>query len=151
LRETATANEFVRGWKFRPRVSAAGKRGREMVDVEAALFKSIAELIHEQRTTSGRDRRENPRHPYPCIQLIAPFDGEHLPEQSDFQQVMCHDLSPHGFSFRSTHAPRMQQLIVALGKVPFKFLVAEVVRTTPVVTEQDGEFQIGCRFLSRIA
>ncbi|MGE0760008.1 MAG: hypothetical protein AB7F89_04305 [Pirellulaceae bacterium] len=120
------------------------------LDFEDALFQSIAALIHEQRQGTQRDRRDIARHPYRCIQLIAEFDGQNLPEQHEFQQVQCHDLSPQGFSYVTNRRPDTRHLVVALGRVPFKFLVAEVVRVAPRDPSSPLEFQIGCRFMRRI-
>jgi len=121
-------------------------------DFEDALFQSIATLIHEQRRNTAMDRRKNERHAYPCIQLVAPYDGEHLPEQADFERVRCHDLSPKGFAFLTDKRPTQRQVIVALGQVPFKFLVAEIVRTS-LEEGYNGErhLQVGCRFVRRIS
>jgi len=120
------------------------------IDFEDALFQSIATLIHEQRNASKRDRRDIERHPYQCVQLVADFDGKELPEQQAFRQVLCHDLSPQGFAFVTSVRPATRQLIVALGRVPFKFLVAEIVRVTPSDPAVPIEYQVGCRFLRRI-
>jgi hypothetical protein len=121
------------------------------IDYEDALFQSISTLIHEQRKASQRERREIERQPYRCIQLVAAYDGNRLPEQHEFRQVLCHDLSPQGFSFLVSQRPTEEQLIVALGTVPFKFLVAEIVRAVAVEVAGQFEYQIGCRFLRRIA
>jgi hypothetical protein len=120
-------------------------------DFEDTLFQTIATLIHEQRHASQSDRRDNDRHPYQVLQLVAPFDGQRLPDQHEFQHVLCHDLSPQGFSFIAPQRPQSQLLIVALGRAPFKFLVAEIVRATPRNLDSTNEFQIGCRFLRRLA
>jgi hypothetical protein len=121
------------------------------LEFEDALFDSIATLIHEQRQATRKDRRDIERHAYRCVQLVAPFDGQQLPEQREFQQVMCHDLSPQGFSFLVGDRPVTRQVIVALGQVPFKFLVAEVVRVAPGEREDGAMYKVGCRFVRRIA
>lgn len=121
-------------------------------DFDVALFQTITSLINEQRESTQNDRRDGNRHPYRCVQLIAPYDGEQLPDQQSFRQVLCHDLSPSGFSFFSYRTPETRQLIVALGKIPvIKFFIAEVKRVNPSETAHGHEYQIGCRFLRRLA
>lgn len=120
-------------------------------ELDAALYESISSLLNEQRRATPTDRRDSERHAYRCVQLVSPFDGESMPEQLSFHHVMCHDLSPSGFSFYSTGIPETAQLIVALGKVPcIKFFVAEVVRVYPTTNRLGNEYRIGCRFVRRL-
>ena len=120
-------------------------------DFDVALFDTISSLINEQRDTDHKERREVDRHPYRCVQLLAPYDGENLPDQQSFRQVLCHDLSPNGFSFYSYRTPETPQLIIALGKVPvIKFFIAEVKRVNSSDTDHGHEYQVGCRFMRRL-
>jgi hypothetical protein len=120
-------------------------------ELDVALFQSITGLINEQRVATRTERRECERFPFPCVQLVADYDGTEMPDQQHFRQVLCHDLSPGGFSFYSFEVPETSHLIVTLGKVPhFKFFVAEVVRVSEANTEHGHEYQIGCRFLRRL-
>ena len=120
------------------------------VDFDVALFESIASLIREQNQATTRNRRGNDRHAYPCVQLLAAFDGTRLPSQAEFRQVLCHDLSPQGFSFLSDCRPEASHVVVALGQVPFRFFVAEVMHVRPTETEQGHDYLIGCRFVRRL-
>lgn len=121
------------------------------VDYDVALFESITSLLNEQRRAVRSERRENERYPYRCVQLVAAFDGENLPEQQQFRHVMCHDLSPGGFSFYSSSPPEHRYLIVSLGKVPkIKFFLAKVVRVNPVQQVDGCEYHVGCQFLRRL-
>jgi hypothetical protein len=120
-------------------------------DFDVALFETITSLINEQRDEGHQERREEDRRPYRCVQLLAPYDGEQLPDQQAFRQVLCHDLSANGFSFYSYRTPETPQLIVALGKVPvIKFFIAEVKRVNASATDHGHEYQVGCRFLRRL-
>src|SRR6187549_261902 len=115
-------------------------------EFEMGLLDSIASLINEQRNIP-QERREEDRRPYRCVQLLAPYDGEQLPDQQSFRQVLCHDLSANGFSFYSYRTPETPQLIVALGKVPvIRFFIAEVKRVNASATDHGHEYQVGCRF-----
>ena len=120
-------------------------------DFDVALFDTITSLINEQREDGQKERRVEDRRPYRCVQLLAPYDGEQLPDQQSFRQVLCHDLSANGFSFYSYRTPETPQLIVALGKVPvIKFFIAEVKRVNASSTDHGHEYQVGCRFLRRL-
>jgi len=120
-------------------------------DFDVALFDSITSLINEQREEPQKERRGEDRRPYRCVQLLAPYDGEQLPDQQSFRQVLCHDLSPNGFSFYSYRTPETPQLIVALGRVPtIRFFIAEVKRVNSSPTDHGHEYQVGCRFLRRL-
>ena len=125
-------------------------QGRNMNNYETSLYQSIFTLLDEQRSGTGSERRESDRHPYRCVQLMAPFDGENLPNQEAFRQVLCHDLSPSGFSYFCDSRPTERLLIVALGKVPLRFYVAEVVHTQLAQTEHGGQYHVGCRFVRRL-
>jgi len=102
--------------------------------------------IHEAMESS--DRRRGERRDYECVQLLAAFDGQELPGQQDFQHERCCDLSPQGMSFLTRRPPNQPFLVVALGEVPFTFVVAKIIRVTPL--EQPGLVKIGCEFQRKI-
>lgn len=120
------------------------------LEVDAQLYREISELLDEQRMLLGSDRRTNDRRPYECLQLVAPFDGESLPGQDEFRQERCNDLSSKGFSFVSPRRPATPKIVVALGRVPFMFFVAEIVHVHEVPTDFGDEFFVGCSFLNRV-
>src|SRR5688572_17276199 len=119
-------------------------------EYDIGLFESISALIREQHEGTGRNRRGNTRHPFDCVQLLAPYDGEHLPGPEELRQVLCHDLSRCGFSFFSYEKPETSQVIAALGRIPPKFFIAEILHVHPTLTNDGHEYQIGCRFLRRL-
>jgi PAS domain S-box-containing protein len=99
---------------------------------------------------SGRERRTQPRKPYPYQQLIAPVLGRRLPSRSDFTPVTCHDISPGGFSFMSPTPPESGQYVVALGRGRrLTYVIAQVAHMTRL--EQDGErkYLVGCNYVGR--
>jgi hypothetical protein len=119
-----------------------------VADVE--LFTALHSAIAEQADVAPSDRRQTERRAYECAQFLAPFDGVRLPLQEDYARVMCHDLSPSGFSFLADARPGTRQLVAALGCTPFKFFVAEVVNQRLVEHERQAKILVGCRFVSRV-
>lgn len=117
---------------------------------DAELVSTITALLAEQATLDTDERRGEERRCYGCVQLLAPYDGETLPVQSDFRQVRCRDLSPAGFSFLSYRQPRTNFVVIALGAVPFKFFAAEIVHISLSEDEHGQDFLIGCRFVTRL-
>jgi hypothetical protein len=119
--------------------------------IEADLFQTISELLAEQNAISGDERRGGKRRSYNCIQLLAPYDANQLPQQEDFRQVQCRDLSPRGFSFLAHRQPATDHVVVALGAVPFKFFVAKIIHSGPSENELSQDYLVGCRFVRRLA
>ena len=116
---------------------------------DASFFTLVHEVL-EAEDKLAVERRGSPRHEYPVSQLIAPYNGRTLPVSSAFRQVQCHDLSPHGFSYISGVRPEHDFLVVALGQVPFTFLVARVVHTAERPDSDGTESLVGCEFTQRI-
>jgi hypothetical protein len=114
---------------------------------DVALFDLVHELIQEEEMP---ERRSAQRHAYNCIQLLAPYDGERLPTQADFQHVSCLDLSSTGFSFCTRSRPESKFVIIALGEVPFLFFVAEILHVNAVNKDGMLNHHVGCRLLRRI-
>ncbi len=123
-----------------------------MADVsphDLELMQSLHQIIQE--TQKGSDRRRQPRHHFRCTQLMAPFDGEQMPAASAFVQVDCHDISSGGFAYYASELPEHEYLMLALGRAPFLFLVARVVRSEVVELADRVEYLIGCRLVKRIS
>jgi hypothetical protein len=122
---------------------------------DAAFYTVVHEAIESERNYAGRnqpvaEQRAADRRPFDCQQLLAPFDGVHLPGQSEFCRVACQDLSPGGFSFVWLKRVDFEDLVVALGQVPFKFFTARVQNQTRVRLKGKWGYRIGCRFTGRI-
>ena len=119
---------------------------------DVTLFNTIDRLLKaSDDELSSDERRGCDRHSYPCIQLLAPYDDERLPGPGQFRQVRCLDLSPGGFSFTSYRPPESDWVIVALGTIPFIFIVAEIRHKNPIRTDEGQEFSVGCRFVKRLS
>ena len=121
---------------------------RETTDSE--LYALIYEVLQGSDTDIIDDRRKGTRTPYDCLQLIATLDEGDSPDQSRFFHVECQDLSCTGFSYLSTDPPRTKRLVVALGKAPFRFFVAEIMHQARVDTGFDSRYLVGCRFVDRL-
>jgi hypothetical protein len=127
--------------------------------VEAASDVSFYTMVHDlieadkRFASHGRlasDQRAANRRSFSCQQLLAPFDGVRLPNQSEFRQVACQDLSAGGFSFVQPQRAEFEELIVALGKVPFQFFTARVQNQTRIRLKGHTAYRVGCRFTGRI-
>jgi hypothetical protein len=104
----------------------------------------------EESTPERDDRRKSPRRHYECWQLVAEFDGEKLPAQQDFHLCRFHDISSGGISFLADRRPRSDELVIALGSIPFVFFHVHVVRAVLRQDLDEATMQIGCRFVKRI-
>ena len=119
-------------------------------DCDDDLYEMVLSLLREQNEASRPNRRDNQRYSFPCVQLLAPYDGECLPGPEQLRQVLCHDLSPSGFSFLAYTKPETPQVIAALGPIPLQFFVAEIMHVRPTLSSDGHEFHVGCRFLRRL-
>ncbi len=111
---------------------------------EAGSFQAVQGLFWQQ---GSGERRAGPRHAYECRQLVAPYNGEALPRQSEFFWVDCKNISSRGFSFFLSQPPEYREVVVALGGAPFIFLLARI-----LYFEVENELYVcGCRFQKRIS
>lgn len=114
------------------------------VQEQAAFFQWVHQMIEQQEGAATEDGRRHPRSAYPRLQMVAPVIAGRPPEQGDFREVRCLDLSAGGISFLTTEVPESGQYIVALGTPPNVIhLTAEVVRDAP-------QRLVGCRFTGRL-
>ena len=116
---------------------------------DAQLFTLMSELL-EQASAEDQERRGERRQPFDCDQLIAQYDGTRLPGAAEFFHARCCDLSPRGFSFCTDEPPTKRYVVAALGRVPFTFVTAEVLRVEPLEPGARFGYRIGCRLVGRI-
>ena len=114
---------------------------------DAALFQALHEAI---KSHDSKERRAGERHAYEHPLLVAEMHGDEMPDQSQFHHVLCHDISLQGFSFTSPKEHEAHYLVVALGKAPFTFTLAQVVRREVESTSRGEEFSLGCKFVKRL-
>ena len=119
-------------------------------EFDLGLFDTISALIQEQHAATRPNRREGERHPFPCQQLMAPYDGTELPGTDELRFVQCYDISPQGFSFYFNEKLETDLVIIGLGRIPFQFFVAEVVRVRSTYSSSEQLYHVGCRFVRRL-
>ena len=125
------------------------------IAADASFYALVHELIEAEKDfacecASPANQRAADRRHFDCQQLLAPFDGVRLPSQSEFRPVSCQDLSPGGFSFVLPDRVEFEELVVALGQVPFKFFTASVQNQSRVRLRGRFAYRIGCRFTGRV-
>ncbi len=144
-------------------------------ETDASFFRLIHQLACGPPEGEGADRRTEPRRKFLSSQRIAPRRGREVPDESQFTEVACHDLSRGGFSFFLPHRPGFDLLAVAFDDPPdVIYMAAEVshykdvlvyssgeVRPIRCPTEQDDDEDlddttatpmvlVGCRFQGRL-
>lgn len=115
---------------------------------DARLYALVHDALEKNATPS--ERRDGKRGNFTCQQLVAPYAGGAFPDQADFQHVECCDLSTAGFSFLTNSPPDTDRLIVALGRVPFNFFIAEIANRKPLMLDGQRTYRVGCQFRQRI-
>ena len=135
--------------------SLSANTGAVQIATDASFFNLVHDLIEAEKqrsadALSSSDHRSAERHAFACQQLLAPFRQRRLPSQAEFRPVLCQDLSPGGFAFFLSDRPDFDELIVALGQVPFQFFTAQVQNQTRTRVKRSLGYRIGCRFTGRI-
>jgi len=115
------------------------------------LFELVHRLLQAEETGRLVDRRDGTRHPFHLPQLMAFYTPPHKPNAAAFQQVPCDDLSAQGVAFFLREPPAQKQVVVALGDVPFTFVIAEIVQAQPIRRDDEVVYRIGCRFIGRMS
>jgi hypothetical protein len=110
---------------------------------DEGLFQAVHDLFWQ---TGSGERRQGARHAYGCKQLVAPYNGVALPKQTDFSWVECKNISARGLSFWLSEPPESKNFVVALGGVPFIFLLARIV----YFGVEGKHYVCGCQFHKRI-
>ena len=131
------------------------ERFLSMMPTERETDADFYNLMHEMGNLvpdkKGAERRSEARSDFPSIERIAALRGPDVPDESEFFEVKCRDLTKNGFSFFLPDRPDFDLLVVALGKPPaLTYFAARVVRVAE--TEQDGKpsYLVGCRFSGRV-
>lgn len=123
---------------------------------DASFFDLVTQLVRANQLLQepgtlppGAEKRREKRLPYPYVQLMAPYNGERLPDQQEFRHVQCNDISPSGFSFYDTPLPTYDKVVMLFGPLPFRIFTAQVRHVQK--TAQPDIFLIGCRILKRLS
>ncbi|HVX14199.1 MAG TPA: GGDEF domain-containing protein [Pirellulales bacterium] len=135
--------------------------GAQCVAVDDALCDTSLEVMTavqnelDRKADHGgevkRDRRRQPRRPFPSHELIAPYVDSQWPAPSAFRQVQCHDISPGGIAFLLPKLPDYKSIVVALGVAPnITYLAARITHSNTFEADGQPMFLIGCRFTGRL-
>jgi len=119
---------------------------------DEAFFEMIHELLEKGLVDHSpqKEKRRNKRLPFECKQLMAPQISQSLPQAANFSTVDCYDLSSRGFSFFAGIEPEYSELVVAMGDVPFTFILATVRNVRLRRRQGENCYTVGCQFLRRI-
>jgi diguanylate cyclase len=127
------------------------------VDSAAVAARSeVAKVVHQQLVEIDRDdwsadRRGRPRHRFPRVQFIAPYNGGEFPTADQFREVRCRDLNANGIAFWLPSPPEDTSLVVALGQDDkIQYLLAEVSHTAAVARGNKTVYLVGCRFKGKV-
>jgi hypothetical protein len=119
--------------------------------LDAGFFNLIHQLTGTCRPQSPAERRQRPRHPFPSRQRIAVSRGPGIPDDAEFIEVRCHDLTRQGFSFLFPGRPEFTSLVAALGTPPdMIYVAAEVSHWADVLVDSSGRVEhVGTRTARR--
>lgn len=117
-----------------------------MAALESEIDANFFTLIHRLTSAPGQDpsaeRRQERRQLFLSSQRIAPRRRAGVPDESEFVEVPCHDLSREGFSFFLSSPPDFDSLVVALGSPPETiYMAAEVAHCEEVLVYPSGAVQ----------
>jgi hypothetical protein len=142
-------------------------------EIDPELYKLAYEFLCAKKTG---ERRKRAREPFPAIQRIAPYSGSGVPDEKEFFEVRCRDISNGGVSFLTPGRPDFDSLVIGFTTAPdtITYIAAEVAHCTDVLVYPSGrvqpasdrtansgctdfddeapEFmvQVGCRFTQRL-
>jgi len=141
-------------------------------EIDASFYNLIHQLSNATDHASG-DRRHERRARFVSSQRIALRQTPGIPNESEFIEVQCHDLTRKGFSFFLSSPPRFRYLVVAFGtgSSPI-YIAANVTHCEQVLVYESGlmerlgdrslpdgsesqsaerMFLVGCEFVERLA
>ena len=108
-------------------------------EIDAIFYRLIHQLSSAPRTGKGAEQRGQTRLPFAMSQRIAPWEGRGCPDEVEFFEVQCHDLTQRGFSFFLPHRPQFTSLVVEFGTAPdLIYVVAQVLHLSPVLVHPSG-------------
>ncbi len=145
-------------------------------EIDASFYSLIHQLTGSPQSEPEAEQRRRPRRTFASSHRIAPWRGsDSPPEESDFFDVPCHDLSRSGFSYFVADPPDYEVLVAAFGDPPNTIcLRAEVRHIGHVLVYPSGAIEqmeerakhvsyqepsgeqgepmvlVGCRFTERI-
>lgn len=112
-----------------------------MGSLDAEIDASFYNLVHQLSVAAGGplgERRQERRSRFVATQRVALRRAPGLPDEAEFIEVQCHDLTRNGFSFFLPGEPSMRFLVVALGAPPNVIYVSTRVTHTEQVLVYDS-------------
>lgn len=87
-----------------------------------------------------------------CVHEHIALYQNNSPALSDYERVLCHDLSQKSVSFfRHEPLPADKLLIITLSQSTQPiYMVASVVYSRPTIVRGEDLYRIGCRFIRRL-
>ena len=144
-------------------------------EIDANFYNLVHQLAAVSRQRATEDRRGRRRHSFQSIQRIALPRGAGVPDEAEFIEVQCHDLTREGFSFLLPSRPTFESIVAAFGAPPEAiYVLAKVTRAVDVLVSVSGSVQpttgqsdragrgaasdstaqpmvlVGCRFVERL-
>jgi len=111
---------------------------------DADFYSLIHQVLRSGEKSKTSERRKHQREPFPTIQRVAARrepDGE-IPNESEFIDVVCHDLTRGGFSFFMPDRPDFDSLVAAFsGGMGVIYVFAEIVHCDGVLVYPSGMAQ----------
>lgn len=108
-------------------------------EIDAIFFRLVHQLSNNSPTEEDLERRAQPRTSFLTRQRIAPWDGGGCPDQSQFFEVRCYDLTQSGFSFLAANRPAFTSLVAEFGAAPdLIYVAAQIVHFSNVLVYPNG-------------
>lgn len=111
-------------------------------EVDANFYTLIHQLAGSVVSDQGAERRDVRRQSFVATQRIAARRGDHVPDEPDFVEVRCQDLTRRGFSFLLPSRPDFDCLVAAFGSPPGEiYVAAEITHCCEVLVHPSGLVQ----------
>jgi hypothetical protein len=143
-------------------------------ELDANFYLLVHQLVGSQIRQNQGEKRAGKRSTYAATQRIAVWDGEEIPDDSQFIAIRCNDLTQNGFSFLMPQKPEFDQIVAAFGAPAHAiYVAAKVTRVWEVDSSNTSEengllggqgfpaissasidepmFLVGCQFTERLA
>lgn len=99
----------------------------------------------------GGRRPRAERHTAVTPLLVAPYDGELFPRESQFRRALCVNVSESGLAMLLIVRPEWQEAVIGLPtSADMKYLRAAVVRRYPIEFRGRRHFFVGFRFVAEM-
>ena len=111
-------------------------------EIDADFYNLIHQLAGSAEDGPAAERRGDRRQPFRSAQRIAIRRGPGIPDESQFIEVRCHDLTRRGFSFVLPSQPDFDSLVAAFGTPPeVIYVAARVAHCDDVLVYSSGLVQ----------